>query len=569
MATGIISDFNSDLFSRLLQNKLTPEQSVITFPYGQVIQGLVNISKGIIPSNCYMGGTDANIINISDKERLDNLIIWTRPENVLGSFKKALDYEKVDQDILLSEVETFAHMILNCADTVSSLFVMSWEIPIHHKGYGMSDYRPQQGLQYLLNLINNKLADILSTSSNIYLLNTANYFDDKDDHLSNPKLWFSAKIPYNMNVFTKAAEDFITCLSGIKGKSRRLVVVDLDNTLWGGILGDLGWENLKLGGHDIIGEAYVDFQKKLKALTNRGIILAISSKNYEKKALEAIENHPEMVLKRDDFASWQINWNDKAQNIVEIANDVNLGLESIVFIDDNPAERGRVSEALPEVYVPEWPADPTSYSDALLKLTCFNMPITSIEDRNRSKMFVEERKRNALKSSLTQEDWLNSIGLTVEIEPLNDINKTRTAQLLSKSNQFNLSTRRLSEKEFSSWATEKDKFMWTFTVSDKFGQTGLTGVISLEKNESIFEITDFVLSCRVMGRQIEDLMIGYAINYAKLLGCKKISVKYIETKKNQPILDFLNNSDLTNEENLYTWDCQKSYPIPSFINVID
>jgi len=180
------------------------------------------------------------------------------------------------------------------------------------------------------------------------------------------------KLAFGNEVFKEAVKHVKSSLRGIRGKARKIVILDLDDTLWGGIVGDLGWRDLNLGGHDPVGEAFVDFQKTLKSLLNRGIILGIVSKNEESVALDALQNHPEMVLRPDDFAGWKINWSDKAMNIVELVAELNLGLDAVVFIDDNPVERACVKETLPDVLVPEWPEDRMLYKKALLDLDCFN-----------------------------------------------------------------------------------------------------------------------------------------------------------------------------------------------------
>ena len=172
----------------------------------------------------------------------------------------------------------------------------------------------------------------------------------------NHRLWYLGKIPFSNEVFKVAARDLKAALRGLNGQAKKVVILDLDDTLWGGIVGDAGWEGLILGGHDPAGEALVDFQRELKALTRRGILLAIVSKNEESIAMEAIAKHPEMVLKLSDFAGWRINWKDKAENIIDLMAELNLGLDSAVFIDDNPVESARVREALPKVCVPEWPS---------------------------------------------------------------------------------------------------------------------------------------------------------------------------------------------------------------------
>src|SRR5262249_44027937 len=224
---------------------------------------------------------------------------------------------------------------------------------------------------------------------------------------------------FHSDVFVEAARDIKAALAGLGGAARKVVILDLDDTLWGGIVGDVGWQGLRLGGHDSVGEAFVDFQRHLKALTRRGILLAIASKNEEPVALEAIGSHPEMVLRAEDFAARRINWKDKAQNIVDLMADLNLGLQSAVFIDDNPVERARVREALPEVFVPDWPEARLLYSSTLVGLRCFDAPAISREDAERSRMYAAERQREDLKKQVQSIDaWLRSLETRARVEPL-------------------------------------------------------------------------------------------------------------------------------------------------------
>ncbi|MBN2782701.1 MAG: HAD-IIIC family phosphatase, partial [Campylobacterales bacterium] len=441
-----------------------------------------------------------------------------------------------------------------------------WYKPISHMGYGMSDYQNNLGIDYYLNLINMRLIENLSQINNFYLLDANKYFLNVKK-IYNNKMWYTTKTPYSLDVIKKVKRDIDSSIEGLLGKSRRLIVLDLDNTLWGGILGDVGWEGVKIGGHDYLGEAFAEFQKVLKSLTNRGLLLAIASKNYEDVALEAIEKNPEMILKKDDFSSWKINWQDKAQNIVDITKDVNLGLSSVIFIDDNQAERARVAEALPDVFVPDWPENPVDYKEALLLLDCFNTPSVTKEDRQRSKMFVQNRERKDLSSMLSHNDWLKSIEMIVEIEKFNSTNSSRTVQLLNKTNQFNLATRRMSESEFADWNEQTNNEMFTFKVKDKFGDLGLTGVISFSIDDTNMIISDFIMSCRVMGREIERLMLGYIISKAQEIGLKQVIAKYIKTDRNKPMYEFLNNSGFEKDGDIYSWSCDKTYEIPSFITL--
>ncbi len=386
-----------------------------------------------------------------------------------------------------------------------------------------------------------------------------------------PKLWYLGKIPFGNEVFKAAARDIKAALRGMLGYARKLIIVDLDDTLWGGIVGDAGWENLVLGGHHHIGEAYVDFQHALKSMQNRGILLAIVSKNEEQVALEAIGKHPEMVLRLEDFAGWRINWQDKVQNIIDLLAELNLGPQSAVFIDDSPVERARVKESLPEVLVPDWPEDPLFYPATLLSLRCFEMPSLSREDLARSTMYLSETKRRELKKTVRSlEEWLMRLAIRVQVEELHPANLQRATQLLNKTNQMNLSTRRMSEAELMAWAEQEHHRLWTLRVSDKFGDAGLTGIISLEIQDRSAQIVDFILSCRVLGRKIEETMLAVAIHQAQAMGVANVYARYTSTSKNKPCLDFFKSlaPRFQQQGECFIMDAKQPFSVPGHIELI-
>jgi FkbH-like protein len=356
----------------------------------------------------------------------------------------------------------------------------------------------------------------------------------------------------------------------VLGFTKKLIVVDLDNTLWGGVVGDLGWQNLQLGGHDYAGEAFLDFQRALKSLRNRGILLAIVSKNEESVALEALSKHPEMALRPEEFAAWRINWRDKAANVAEVVAELNLGLQSAIFIDDNPVERARVREALPEVYVPEWPEDKTLFASHLLELDCFDSAYSTAEDASRNLTYAMGKQRELLKKTVSSaEEWLLCLDTEVAVEEVSDSNRVRVVQLLNKTNQMNLTTRRVSEQELQAWLDEGRRKLWTFRVKDKFGDSGLTGILSLEIESEAARIVDFVLSCRVMGRKVEHAMVAFASQYCATLGLRELRANYIATAKNKPCLSFWQSSGFVigSEENAFSWPIGQVYPPPAGIQM--
>ncbi len=547
----LISDFNVANLAGLLQNDAEPPiLEPVVAPYGQVIASLM-------PGNLAFWEPKPEV-----------LVVWTRPEGVVQSFGRLLQYEQVDLEAVMREVDEFAAAVLGACERAGSILVPSWTSPSNHRGFGPLDMKAGLGVRDTLMRMNLRLSERLYQGSNVYVLDAHKWIEAVGPWAFEPKLWYTAKIPFGIDVFKEAVKDIKSALQGVRGASKKLIVLDLDNTLWGGIVGELGWENLRLGGHDHIGEAYLDFQKSLKALTRRGILLAIASKNEEGVALGALEKHPEMLLRLKDFVGWRINWEDKAKNIADLVVELNLGLESVVFIDDDPVERARVRESLMGVLVPEWPEDAMLYTKTLLGLRCFDAPVLSQEDASRAEMYASERRRREARvQGVCVEEWLRTLDIRVKVESLTEANLQRTAQLLNKTNQMNLTTRRLTEVELLSWAQASDRRVWTYRVSDKFGDSGLTGILSLEIQGRMGTIADFVLSCRVMGRGVEETMLFAAVQYAESVGVKELHAQYIPTAKNKPCLDFWKRSSFEHDERTsrFSWRFDRLYPRPDHV----
>jgi FkbH-like protein len=305
-------------------------------------------------------------------------------------------------------------------------------------------------------------------------------------------------------------------------------------------------------------------------LSRRGVALAVVSKNEESVALEAMRRHPEMLIRPEALAAWRINWRDKAENIVALANELNLGLQSIVFIDDHPVERARVRSALPEVLVPEWPADPSRYVLALSALSCFDTAQLTDEDLARTSLYRAERARKAVElESGSMEEWLATLGTEVTFAPLDTASSPRAAQLLNKTNQMNLRTRRLTEAELLAWAREPQHELWVVTVSDRFGSAGLTGILGLRCEPERVVVEDFVLSCRVMGRRVEETLVWAAVERARALGRTQVVAELLPTPKNRPCLELWERSGFTRgaEPTIFVGDATQPLPRPGAITV--
>lgn len=549
----VLSDFNIDNFNALLTNDNSkPEVKVISTRFGQIHQYILDSEN-----DCWA-------------ESPGSAIVWTRPEIAAPSFGRLLQYETVERESIIREVDDYSELLLKLKDRVNVVFMPTWTLPATEHGMGILDMQSGVGFKHALMEMNLRLSRNFEDEKGFYLLDTDKWIQRNGLKSYNSKLWAMAKIPFTNQLFSSAVDDMKAAMRAVSGSAKKLIILDLDNTIWGGIVGDDGWENLRLGGHDPLGEAYAEFQKNLKAMTNRGILLAIVSKNTEEVALDAIRKNPEMVLNLDDFAGWRINWQDKAGNVAHLVSELNLGLQSVVFLDDNPVERARVRESLREVYVPELPDDPFLYSQFLRGLSCFDTVSLTGEDRERARMYVSEKKRSSLKNSMqSMGEWLKTLDMEVHAEPLHDGNLNRVVQLLNKTNQMNLRTRRMSESELLGWLEEENRKMVAFRVSDKFGDSGLTGILALESRGDEAYITDFILSCRVMGRKVEETMVSVAADLSREMGAETLKAEYLQTEKNKPCLDFWNQSGFENgeSEHMFRWNVSREYPLPDHIKL--
>jgi FkbH-like protein len=352
------------------------------------------------------------------------------------------------------------------------------------------------------------------------------------------KLWYLGGIKYTMMAEKLLEQEINRYVTSIKEVRKKCLILDLDNTLWGGVVGEVGLEGIELSDYKE-GARYKDFQKKLKEIKDLGIILAVVSKNNFNDAIKVIKGHNHMVLKEEDFVALKINWDLKSKNISLLSEELNIGFDSIVFIDDNPVERESVKAELPEVVVPDFPEDTSRLSDFAVELyyNYFYTLSTTDEDTAKTEIYRQNAmRREAQKSSTSYEDFLKSLETKIEIRRMSEENIQRAAQLTQKTNQFNLTTRRYSEQELLDLINKKDFSGFVVYVSDKFGDNGMVSVvITRHKSNSEVEMDTFLLSCRVMGRFIEDQIISYVEELYKELGYKKFITYYKPTEKNAPV----------------------------------
>ncbi len=460
------------------------------------------------------------------------------PEQSLETFMRRMDGEEVSYEEVLEEVDAFFDHVVRYFQSASSILIGSWLMPQFSRGHGLLDLQVETGTKRLIWRMNEQLAQRVDNTPGCYLLDSDRWLTQSRTGYSS-RTYFAAKLPFTTDTFHTAGRDIFFAIKAITGRSTKLVVIDLDNTLWGGIVGDDGWENLKLGGHHSAGEAFVEFQRYLKSLARRGILLAAASKNDEAVVWEAFEKNPYMVLQKKDFSAWRINWNDKAENIAEIVAEMNLGFQSVMFVDDNPSERSRVKEALPEVNVIDLPLSPSLYREAVENFGCFDQASLTKEDLMRAKSYLLESERKTSQSQFrSHDDWLKSLELIAKVQRVDRTNIERIVQLLNKTNQMNLSTRKLTMLELDAWLENPKNEMRAISISDRFGEYGLTGLVSFTVEDRNAIIVDFVLSCRVFGRQVEEVMLSIACNLAAEKYVNQVFATYLPTPKNKPTFEF-------------------------------
>jgi FkbH-like protein len=359
----------------------------------------------------------------------------------------------------------------------------------------------------------------------------------------------------------------VEIINALNGKFKKCLIVDLDNTMWGGVIGDDGIENIQIGNLGI-GKAFSEFQYWIKKLQSRGIIIAICSKNSENIAKEPFEHHPEMVIHLEDIAVFIANWENKPDNIRQIQSILNIGFDSMVFLDDNSFERNIVRESIPEIEVPELPDDPAEYLEFLYKLNLFETISYSKEDSERTKLYKVEAERNMGQLKFMNEaDFLKSLNMISDVQIITKFNTPRIAQLTQRSNQFNLRTIRYDEAEITRLSLSNNFHTFAFTLDDKFGELGLISVVILKReNETTLFIDTWLMSCRVLKRGMEDFVLNFLIDFSKEKGYSQLKGEYIPTKKNEIVKDHFYNLNFIAQDGFWYLDINKKRTKNNFIS---
>lgn len=406
-------------------------------------------------------------------------------------------------------------------------------LPMDDGVFGSYALRETSSFPYQLLKLNYLLAEAAHETGNVRLIDLAPIRSHMGyDAFHDPKLYAIAKMPISTQALPAVASRVADAVLARRGHFHKCAIVDLDNTLWGGVIGDDGLEGIQIGELGQ-GHAFTEFQTWLKELKNRGVMLAVCSKNDEANAREPFLRHPEMVLKLDDFSAFVANWEDKASNIRRIQKELNIGLDSMVFFDDNPFERNLVRTMLPEVEVPELPEDPAEYTAFARMQNLFDTNSYSDEDRVRTERYRAEKSRTELSACTDNyDDYLKALEMKAVCAPFDAFHIPRIAQLTQRSNQFNLRTVRYSEAEISEIAANPRYITRYYTLRDRFGEHGLIAVVILERRENELFVVEWLMSCRVLKRGMEQFIADSIVRAAREAGVTRVVGEYIPTPKN-------------------------------------
>lgn len=438
--------------------------------------------------------------------------------------------------------------------------------------FGSFANKVESSFTYQVRKLNYELMKLSEQYPNLFICDIAelqNKFGR--DMMFTPSVYTNSEMVLSIDILPYVASRVMDIVCAVKGQFKKCLILDLDNTVWGGVIGDDGLEGIQLGHGLGIGKAFTEFQMWVKKLKQRGIIICVASKNNEVTAKEPFEKHPDMVLKLDDIAVFQANWDTKVDNIRTIQQILNIGFDSMVFLDDNPFERNMVRENIPNITVPELPQAPEEYLEYLYSLNLFETASYSNADKDRTKQYQVEAKRVSLQKTFANEaDFLKSLNMVSTVSGFTKFNTPRVAQLSQRSNQFNLRTIRYTEADITAMAENPDVIDLSFTLEDKFGDNGLIAVVIMKKQdaETLFVDTWF-MSCRVLKRGMENFTLNTMVERAMNAGYKKIIGEYLPTQKNKMVENHYSGLGFTKIEETstarYVLDVDTYQPLECYI----
>lgn len=444
----------------------------------------------------------------------------------------------------IKKIESYWNLIeKNC----SAKIIQANFTEIDDKAFGNYSAKVEDSFIYQIRKLNYLLEESMKDNRNVYPLDLLSVqIKTGVSVFYDTVLYYNAKMAVTMDTVAYIAKNVADIVKTFRGSFKKGIILDLDNTLWGGVIGDDGLGGIEIGELKR-GHVFTDFQRWLKQLKDRGILLCVCSKNNEEIAKEPFEKHEEMVLRLNDFSMFVANWEDKATNIRNIQKSLNIGMDSLVFIDDNPFERNLVRSLIPEITVPELPDDPANYLTFLQGENLFETASYSDDDKDRTKQYQAEAKRKSLEEEFVSiDDYLLNLEMKAEVKPFEEVRYQRIAQLTQRSNQFNLRTVRYTEADIEKIANDDKYIPLYYTLKDKFGDHGLVSVVILEKTTDTEAFVDtWLMSCRVLKRGMEEFIVNSFVKEAAKNGIDVINAEYIKTQKNSMVKDIYKTMGFT------------------------
>ena len=511
-------------------------------PYHKILKGVFATRKLDLNLDIKeYGQVETEIFNSKSNENYDAVLIWERLEDLLP-----LEYK--DPSFLSNEAEN--KIIENISERINDIVTKTLSFkksPIIYAGYylnapnpmGISDFKHSKSAKSIVEKLNIKIKSILASHPNCFYLDICQEISavGKNDFFDS-RMEGMFQAPFKPKGFIYISAQLANIAWALKGFTKKCLVLDCDNTLWGGVIGEDKLQGIKLG-PDFPGSEYIKFQRFSKSLTKHGTIIALNSKNNENDAMEVFLNHPHTIIKESDIACKRINWNTKVQNLQEIASDLNIGLDSIVFVDDSDFECEMVKKAIPQAIVKKFPSSPEDINIFTQSFFHFEASGFSKEDSKRSEMYQAQAKRHELQKTFTNmEDFYRSLEIKLSFSIDNQTHIQRTSQLSNKTNQFNLTTKRYNESQIKSFMEDSYFNVFTLSAKDKFGDNGITGVAIIKRDGEISHIDTFLLSCRIIGRGIETALLAFISQKLKGESVYELKGKYLRTKKNDLVSDF-------------------------------
>lgn len=521
LSSFTIQGLDEILFVKCFQQGILSK--IYLAPYNQYSQEIINPS-----SKLYKFNPDLVILIIDPVSFLGDY--WLNPYQLTTPKRKKFIKQKS------SEIE---NLILKLkSHSKAKIIIHNFNVP-GFSPLGILENKQQFGFQDSIRKLNENLQKMVINDPSLFIYDYDGFCSKRGgQNILDHKMYYLADMRLSTNYWSELCDDYLGYIKPLVSIIKKCIVLDMDNTLWGGILGEVGFEGIQLGPTPE-GRSFWEFQKYLLSLHQRGILLTINSRNNLTEVLEVLQKHPYMVLREEHFSAIEANWQNKLTNMKSIAKQLNIGLDSFIYFDDDPYNRDLIRRSLKEVTVVDLPEDKSLYLETLINLNDFNTLQITDEDKQRGTMYVLEKKRQELEKSVSNiDDFVKSLQVLVTIEQANEYSIPRISQLTQKTNQFNMTTRRYLEDQIKTYSASEKYLVFSVTVKDKFGEYGLTGVIIIEKRNLHWVIDSFLLSCRVLGRKVEETILEYLIKEAKKDNVSKLIGQFIRTAKNAPAENF-------------------------------